>query len=100
MSKVKLIKADAIVNLTLGTVYIEKLQKLMFYLLNQLTPEQTNELLDAIRDKKEDFSDPLLAHTISIVQVVRLIEEKIVSNKLFVEEEVNPDDILRHDQAQ
>jgi hypothetical protein len=71
MDKIKMIKKDALINITIGAGMLQKLQKIMFGIAAELSPEQLEEYKKEMENFKQgdEFSEPWMESltTISIL---------------------------------
>lgn len=87
----KRIKKDAQINLTFGSSFISNLQEATVWVCSLLTPEQSKQLLDMLEAKDLDLNEPILRHSVTLVLLLREIENKAVETQQFVEVEITPD---------
>jgi len=86
----KRIKKDAQITLTFGSSFISNLQEATVYVCSLLTPEQSKQLLDMLEAKDLDLNEPILRHSVTLVLLLREIENKAVETQQFIEVEVTP----------
>lgn len=92
MDKIRLIKADAQVTVTMGTPFIKRLQELLFATYDRLTDEQKAELQAHVQEPDYEYTDDEITNCYTLVLLINNIEQTITKNGLFVEEELKPQD--------
>lgn len=90
MGIIKVIKSDAIVNIEIGTGFLQKLQKVYFYMIQQLTPEQI-EMYNKCAEGNLEFPDEIMDYVMTMTVLIKEIEEKANSLGLVTDQEI-PDD--------
>ena len=83
------IKNDAQITLTFGTSFIANLQAAAVFLCSLLSEQQSEQLLEMIEKKNLDLDDPLMKHSVTLVLLLREIENKAVETNQFVDTEVS-----------
>jgi len=78
MSNIKVIKKDAIIDIKIGTGFLQKLQKLMIHIIADVTPEQLAEYKKEAENFKQDseFSEDWMEHLTTISVLVKEIEQQ------------------------
>ena len=77
MDKIKMIKKDAIVDVRIGTGFIQKLQQLLMHIASELTPEQLEQYKQEsanFKDISHEFSEPWMNSLTTISILLRDIE--------------------------
>lgn len=78
MSNIKVIKKDAIIDIKVGTGFLQKLQKLMIHIISDVSPEQLAEYKKEAENFKQDseFSEDWMEHLTTISVLVKEIEQQ------------------------
>lgn len=79
MDKIKMIKKNAIIDVKIGTGFIQKLQQLLIYIASELTPEQLEQYKKETADFKDishEFSEPWMNSLTTISILLRDIESE------------------------
>ena len=92
MSTVRKIKADAQVNITLGTPFIGSLQTALIWTMEQLSEEQREELQQGLQNNNYTYDEPVMNHAVTLLVLVRTIEKRVTEDGLFIDEEVTQQD--------
>jgi hypothetical protein len=71
---VKMIKKDAVINIQIGTGFLQNLQKLLFYIAADLTQEQLDEYKRQA-EAQQDFTEDWMTHITTISVLIREIEK-------------------------
>jgi hypothetical protein len=74
MSTVKMIKKDAVINIGIGTGFLQNLQKLLFYIAADLNQEQLEEYKRQA-EAREDFTEDWMTHLTTISVLIRELEK-------------------------
>jgi hypothetical protein len=103
MNKVKMIKKDAKISITLGTSFISDIQGLLLFILADKTEEDINALKEAIQSSEDgeiDFPEDWMRHVHMITSLLKEIEaiadrtnqviEKDIEELLSTEEGSSP----------
>lgn len=87
MDKIKMIKKDAIIDVKIGTGFIQKLQQLLMHIASEITPEQLEQYKQEsanFKDISHEFSEPWMNSLITISILLRDIEsEAIIQGKTY-----------------
>lgn len=79
MDKIKMIKKNAIIDVKIGTGFIQKLQQLLIQIASELTPEQLEQYKKETADFKDishEFSEPWMNSLTTISILLRDIESE------------------------
>jgi hypothetical protein len=79
MDKIKMIKKNAIIDIKIGTGFIQKLQQLLIQIASELTPEQLEQYKKETADFKDishEFSEPWMNSLTTISILLRDIESE------------------------
>ncbi len=71
---VKMIKKDAVINIGIGTGFLQNLQKLLFYVAADLTQEQLDEYKRQA-EAQQDFTEDWMMHLTTISVLIRELEK-------------------------
>lgn len=91
MSLVKMIKPDAIVSIEIGAIFMQKIQKLLLYLVNDISQEKLQKYKELI-EKNETFTEDWMEHITTISILLKEIETKAIEQNLAFDKDIN--DIL------
>ena len=85
-----MIKQDAIIKIEIGTGFLQKIQKLFVFLINDLTPEQLELYKKEAETKKpeEDFSEEWMEQLSTLFILLKEIETKANDQGFTYEEEI------------
>lgn len=75
MEKVKMIKHDAIIDIKIGTGFLQKLQKMLLFMTIDITPEDM-ELYKELTEKNEELTEPWMEHLSTLSILLKEIETK------------------------
>ena len=91
MSKVKMIKKDAVVDIKIGAGFLQKIQKIMFYIAAGLTPEQVEQYKTEAENFKEgsEFSEDWMDHLTTISILIKEVEARASEQGHIYEEDIN-----------
>jgi len=87
MSKVTTIKKDAKVTITLGTGFIEVLQKTLVNLSSGRTPEETAKFYKLATEQNHAELEPWMFNILTIASLLKEIETEAIKNNLTIEED-------------
>ena len=91
MSKIKMIKADAQVQISIGTAFLQRLQQVMVFVGKDLTDEQLKELEEGVKAGVTNFDEPAIQHTVTLLSLISEIEKEVINNNMYTErDEVTP----------
>jgi len=88
MSTVKMIKNDAIVPIELGAGFIQKLQGIMFSLVEDKTQEEI-ELFKTLSEKGEEMPEPWMEHVQTLYALLAAVQESAEKNGLVFDKSVD-----------
>jgi hypothetical protein len=71
----KFLKNDAIVKIQLGSGFIQRVQQIVVYILQDISEEKINEYKQLLIDKK-DVTEPWMEHVTTLSVLLREIEER------------------------
>jgi hypothetical protein len=75
MDKVTMIKHDAVIDIKIGTGFLQKLQKMLVFLTIDLKPEDL-EIYKNLNEKGEEFTEPWMDHLTTLSILLKEIETK------------------------
>ena len=75
MEKVKMIKHDAVIDIKIGTGFLQKLQKMLLFMTIDLTPEDM-ELYKKLNENNEELTEPWMEHLTTLSILLKEIETK------------------------
>ena len=75
MSGIKFIKQNAVIDLKLGSGFIDRIQKLFLYLVNELTKEQLEEYKKLV-DQNLPLTEEWMENIATLTTLLKEIEKK------------------------
>ena len=88
MDKIKMIKPDAIIDIKIGTGFLQQIQQLLMFLAKDLTPEQLEQYKKEA-DEKVPFTEEWMSHITTISILLKEIETKADEQGFTYEEELS-----------
>jgi hypothetical protein len=90
-TKLKMIKKDASVDIKIGAGFLQKIQKIMFYIASGVTPEQVEQYKAEAEKFTEnsEFSEEWMEHLNTISILIREIEAKATEQGFTYEEDID-----------
>jgi len=70
-----MIKHDAVIDIKIGTGFLQKLQKMLLYMTMDLTPEDM-ELYKKLNENNEELTEPWMEHLTTLSILLKEIETK------------------------
>ena len=70
-----MIKHDAIIDIKIGTGFLQKLQKMLLFMTIDITPEDM-ELYKELTEKNEELTEPWMEHLSTLSILLKEIETK------------------------
>lgn len=94
---IKMIKKDAVINIKIGTGFLQKLQKIMFYIISELKPEDLERYKTEAQNLKQgdEFSEDWMEHLTSISLLIKEIESE--AEKQGFTYDGNMDDVTKEE---
>jgi len=89
MDTIKMIKPDAIVDIKIGTGFLQQIQNLLMYLAKDLTPEQLAQYKKEA-EEKISFSEEWMTHVTTVSVLLKEIEVKADEQGFAYDEELPP----------
>jgi hypothetical protein len=89
METIKMIKPDAIVDIKIGTGFLQQIQNLLMYLAKDLTTDQLAQYKKEA-EEKIPFSEEWMTHITTISILLKEIEIKADEQGFAYDEEVPP----------
>lgn len=83
---VKLLKNDAIVNIGIGAGFLQRIQQILLFILQDISQEKIEEYKQLLNEKKE-MTEPWMEHITTISVLLRDIEIKADEQELSYESE-------------
>lgn len=93
MPLVKTIKKDAQIPVVIGAGFFQKLQQLLFSILENKSEEELNQYSEHVT-KNEEFSEPWMDNLHTIVILLREIEMSAEKHQMVSESSVDDSDII------
>jgi hypothetical protein len=95
MSKVTMIKSDAVVNVAIGSAFLKKIQKLTVQIVSEKSEEEINKFKELIQDTSlEELPEQWMETLLIVNTLVRAIETEAINSGQTYEQDVNEDDII------
>ncbi len=95
MTKVKMVKHDALININIGTGFLQQLQQMLIYIAANVTPEQL-ETYKTLVQNKEEYTEEWMQHLTTISILIKEIEQRAEEQGFIYEGEL-PDDVMPQD---
>jgi hypothetical protein len=92
MEKIKMIKKDAIISITVGTSFISDLQGILLSLLADKKEEDIASLKDyipSVEKGEEEFPEDWMKHIYTITLLLKEIENNAEKNNQIIEVDLN-----------
>ena len=91
MDKVKMIKKDALINITIGAGMLQKLQKIMFGIAAEISPEQLEEYKKEMENFKQgdEFSEPWMESLTTLSILITECEKEAEKQGFTFEDDIN-----------
>jgi hypothetical protein len=94
MSKVTMIKNDAVITISIGSAFLQKLQKVLVQLISDKSEEEIEDYKKAIQDATlEELPEPWMENLLVINTLLRTIETEAVNSGHTYEKDVEDEDI-------
>lgn len=87
MDTIKMIKPDAIIDIKIGTGFLQQIQNLLMYLAKDLTPDQLAQYKKEA-DEKIPFTEEWMTHITTISILLKEIEVKADEQGFAYDQEV------------
>jgi hypothetical protein len=88
MSKIKMIKKDAVVNVKIGTGFLKKIQEALLEISSNHTEEEV-KAFGAIVESKGELTEPWMETVYTLSLLIRAIEEQAIEQNLTYEEDID-----------
>jgi len=87
MDKIKMIKPDAIIDIKIGTGFLQKLQNLTVFLVKDLTPEQL-ETYKTEAEANKGFSEEWMDHVTTMSVLLKELETNADTQGFSFEQDI------------
>lgn len=87
MDKIKMIKPDAIIDIKIGTGFLQQIQQLLMFLAKDLKSDQLEQYKKEA-DEKIPFTEEWMTHITTVSVLLKEIEEKADEQGFAFEQEV------------
>lgn len=87
MDKIKMIKPDAIIDIKIGTGFLQQIQHLLMFLAKDLKPEQLEQYKKEA-DEKITFTEEWMSHVTTVSILLKEIETKADEQGFSYDEEI------------
>ncbi len=91
MSKIALIKKDAITSINVGTGFLSSLQKLLMFILENKTEEEINNYTNELslhKSMTDQFSETWMDHLKVVSVLISTIEKQMIDEGKIEEKEI------------
>lgn len=88
MSKIQMLKKDAVVDIKIGTGFLKKLQEALIEVSSNHTEEEVNQFRQLV-DSKSELTEPWMETVLTIITLVKAIEEEAIKQGLVYDEDVD-----------
>lgn len=91
MDKIKMIKKDAAIQIKMGAGFLQKIQKVLFYIASDLTNEQLEKFKTEAESFKEgsEFSEPWMEHITTLSVIIKEVEKCAEEQGFTYEEDIS-----------
>lgn len=86
---ITLLKKDAVINLQVGTGFLQKIQGTLTALASERTPEELKAFQDILEKGEMDFPEDWMDHLFVLSTLVRTLETEAVNQGLTYEEDID-----------
>ena len=94
MSKVTMIKNDAVITISVGSAFLQKVQKVLVQLISDKSEEEIEDYKKAIQDTTlDELPEPWMENLLVIITLLRTIETEAVSSGHTYQKDVDDEDI-------
>jgi len=94
MSKVTMIKNDAVITISIGSAFLQKLQKVLVQLISDKSEEEIEDYKKAIQDATlEELPEPWMENLLVINTLLRSIEHEAIKSGQTYEENIDDSSI-------
>jgi hypothetical protein len=94
MSKVTMIKSDAVISINIGSAYLKRVQKVLVQLISDKSEEELEEFKKAIQDETlEELPEPWMENLLVINTLLRSIEHEAIKSGQTYEENIDDSSI-------
>lgn len=87
-STVKMLKKDALVPITIGTGFIQKLQSMLMSLIADRTEEEIN-LLQQLAEQEQELPEPWMEHIQLLMVLLNELDASAQTNGFVIEKSVD-----------
>jgi hypothetical protein len=91
--KIKMIKTDASVSITVGSLFIQKFQTLLVSLSQEHTPEELKTLNELIK-KGEELPEAWMDNIFTVSALVSALEQEIEKSGQYTEKDISDSDLI------
>ena len=91
MDKIKMIKKDASIEIKIGAGFMQRIQKLLFYIASDLTAEQLDKFKLEAESFKEgsEFTEDWMEHITTISVLLKELQDAAEQQGFAYEEDIN-----------
>lgn len=90
MSKVTMIKNDAVVTISIGSAFLKRIQKVMVQLISDRTDEEIEEFKKLIQDVTlEELPEPWMENLLIVNTLLRSIEQQAIESGQTYEKDID-----------
>jgi hypothetical protein len=94
MSKVTMIKNDAVITISIGAAFLQKVQKVLVQLLSDRSEEDIEEYKKMVQDTTlEELPEAWMENLLVINTLLRTIETEAVSSGQTYQKEIDDDSV-------
>jgi hypothetical protein len=86
---VTMMKKDAIINIQIGTGFLQKMQQVVAGLVSQHTKEEIDSFNELIKKGETEFSEEWMDHLFILSAFVHLVEKEAISQGATFEKQVD-----------
>lgn len=91
MANVTMIKKDALINLQIGTGFLQKLQQVLVSLTEGRTEEELQNFKDLAESKAPEFPEIWMENIITVATIINEIEQSAIKQGQTYDQEMTED---------
>ena len=88
MSTIRMIKKDAVINISIGSSFFQKLQSILLYITEDKTDEELNQF-KSLCEKKEEFPEPWMDHLYTMIVIIKELENSAELNDMIISSSID-----------
>lgn len=89
MATVTMLKKDAIINLKVGTGFVQKIQQVLSGLTSERTEEELDQFKTLVEKGETEFDEDWMDHVYTLSAFIRIIEMEAINQGATYEQDVD-----------